>query len=133
MENKEIFVFGSNLSGIHGAGAAKCAFEEHGAKWREGIGHHGNSYAIPTKDKRIKTLPLRTIQLYVREFLNYAHAHPEFTFNVTRIGCGLAGYKDEDIAPLFRGYTSNCRLDSNWERIIKDMDKSNVVEVSPGT
>lgn len=119
----EIFVFGSNLSGIHGAGAAACAFEEHGAEWGVGVGRTGNSYALPTKNKNIKTLPLCDINAFVLDFLEYAEQHPELTFNVTRIGCGLAGYKNEDIAPMFEDAPANCRLDSEWVKIIQALDK----------
>lgn len=98
---KEIFVFGSNLAGRHGKGAALFARQQHGAIYGQGIGLQGNSYAIPTKDHAIKTLPLSEISKHVKNFIQFAKAHPELNFNVTRIGCGLAGYKDTDIAPMF--------------------------------
>lgn len=110
----DIFVFGSNLSGIHGAGAAKFARENHGAILGKGTGLQGNSYAIPTKDWQIKTLPLSNIKPFVDEFLVFASQHPEMRFNVTRIGCGLAGYTDKDIAPMFRGAPENCTLPEGW-------------------
>jgi hypothetical protein len=97
----EIFCFGSNLSGIHGAGAAKTAMDLYGAKWGKGVGHHGRSYAIPTKDERIRTLPLESVAKYVTDFIAYARQNPDLTFYVTKIGCGLAGFKESDIAPLF--------------------------------
>lgn len=109
-----IFVFGSNLAGVHGAGAAHCAYNEHGAIWGKGIGHHGDSYAIPTKDHNIRTLPVERIQEYVIQFMLYANEHPELKFQVTRIGCGLAGYTDKDIAPLFKGAPLNCELPEGW-------------------
>ena len=109
-----IFVFGSNQAGIHGAGAARVALEVHGAMWGIGSGHVGNSYAIPTKDHRIQTLPLSVIQQYVASFLKYAYEHPNLEFQVTRIGCGLAGYKDADIAPFFAAATPNCWFDKAW-------------------
>lgn len=99
--NKEIFVFGSNLAGRHGKSAALFARQKHGAIYGQGIGLQGNSYAIPTKDASIRTLPLIEIRKHVNNFIQYAAAHPDMTFNVTRIGCGLAGYKDIDIAPMF--------------------------------
>ncbi len=111
-----IFVFGSNLSGIHGAGAAATAFEHYGAKWKRGVGPMGQSYAIPTKDTKLHTLPLRLIQPYVKSFLVYADEHTEFEFFVTRIGCGLAGYHDAEISPMFRGATLNVELPNGWER-----------------
>jgi len=104
-----IFVFGSNLSGIHGAGAAKFALDHHGAKWGQGVGLQGNSYAIPTKDKNITTLPLTEIKMYVDHFLLFAE-DSDLTFQVTRIGCGLAGYTEKDIAPMFREAPRNCIL-----------------------
>jgi len=109
-----IFVFGSNLAGRHGAGAAKDAHEKYGAVYGQGIGHYGNSYAIPTKDKFLKTLPLDKIQVHVNEFIRYANANPKFEFEVTRIGCGLAGYTDEQIAPMFRDAPMNCFLPKGW-------------------
>ena len=110
----KIFVFGSNLAGRHGAGAAKHALENHGALYHCGWGIQGNSYGIPTKDLRIKTLPLNIIQLHVEEFIKFAEAHPTWTFNVTRIGCGLAGYKDHQIAPFFKSAPTNCNLPEGW-------------------
>ena len=105
-----IFVFGSNLAGRHGAGAALFARNNYGALYGQGVGRQGNSYAIPTKDYRINTLPLETIQGYVNEFLLYARNHPELDFQVTRIGCGLANYNDAQIAPMFTNAPSNCSL-----------------------
>ena len=98
-----VFVFGSNLAGRHGAGAARFARLERGAVYCRGVGLQGNSYAIPTKDERIRTLPLSRIEPFVKEFVAFAEAHPDMEFEVTRIGCGLAGYKPRDIAPMFAG------------------------------
>jgi len=116
----EIFVFGSNLAGRHGKGAALTALRLHGAIYGRGSGRQKNSYAIPTKDHELKVLDIGTIKLFVDEFLEYAKAHPELVFNVTKVGCGLAGFTNEQIAPLFIGATPNCRLDSGWNRIIKE-------------
>jgi len=85
-----IFVFGSNLAGRHGAGAALYARKNHGAIYGQGVGLQGNSYAIPTKDEHIKTLPYERIEGYVRDFIRFACKHPELIFNVTPIGTGLA-------------------------------------------
>ena len=106
----EIFVFGSNQAGRHGKGAALFARQHHGAIYGQGVGRQGNSYAIPTKDYQLKTLPVSQIKTYVDQFIRYAHQNPELRFNVTRIGCGLAGYTDSDIAPLFVKAPSNCIL-----------------------
>lgn len=116
-----IFVFGSNEGGIHGAGAAKKALESHGAVWGCGYGHVGNSFAIPTKDRTIRfTLPLEIIKAYVDGFTAYAKGRPDLDFQVTRIGCGLAGLKDEDIAPLFMFAPGNCLFDEKWKPWIQD-------------
>ena len=93
--SEQIFVFGSNLAGRHGKGAALAARNENGAVYGVGVGRTGNAYAIPTKDAQIKTLDLSIIHRYVREFLIYAEAHPDLEFKVTAIGTGLAGYKHE--------------------------------------
>lgn len=113
MSNK-IFVFGSNLAGIHGAGSARAAHKDHGAVWGCGIGHQGDSYAIPTKDAHIQTLPIEDVAIHVGNFLDYAHAHPELTFDIVAIGCGLAGFKPEEIAPLFKFAPLNCNLPEDF-------------------
>ena len=110
----DIFVFGSNLAGRHGKGAALEARLKHGAVYGQGVGPQGNSYAIPTKYERLNTLPLDSINLAVVLFCIYARAHPELTFNVTRIGCGLPGYNDWQIAPMFHDAPANCNLPEGW-------------------
>lgn len=122
LEDNEIFVFGSNESGIHGAGAARLAFEQFGAVWKIGVGHQGKTYAIPTKDYVIKTLDLEEINDYVKEFLIYADQNPDFTFLVTEIGCGLAGYTPKDIAPMFKGYPLNVVLPKSFVDILRNSD-----------
>lgn len=109
-----IFVFGSNLAGRHGKGAALTARLEHGAIYGQGEGLQGQSYAIPTKDHRIRTLPTDIIYRHVFRFLMFAQSHPELEFKVTRIGCGLAGYNDSDIGPMFVGAPSNVHLPKGW-------------------
>jgi hypothetical protein len=111
-----IFVFGSNLAGIHGAGSARAALEKWGAVWGEGVGHYGNSYAIPTKDQKLQTLPLDVIRYYVDMFVEYARQHPELEFEVVKIGCGLAGFKEEQMAPLFINAGPNCILPQGWRK-----------------
>lgn len=114
---KAVFVFGSNLGGFHGAGAAKYALNYKGAILRQGVGRQGQSYAIPTKDAEIRhTLPLGIIRNYVEDFIEYAKENSDtLTFQITRIGCGLAGLKDEDIAPIFIKATDNCWFDTAWK------------------
>ena len=111
-----IFVFGSNEAGRHGKGAALFARQNHGAIYGKGVGLQGNSYAIPTKDKNIRTLPLSSIEKYVDEFLEFAACNQQLEFNVTRVGCGLAGYTDQQIAPLFKAAKNlpNVHLPSGW-------------------
>ena len=113
----EIFVFGSNLAGRHGKGAALYARQHHGAIYGVAEGPQGQSYAIPTKDEQLRTLELPTINLYVHLFIAHAQRCPELTFNVTRIGCGLAGYTDQDIAPMFKYAPPNCNLPEGWREI----------------
>ena len=97
LEPNEIFVFGSNLQGYHGAGAARMALDKFGAVWGQGVGLQGQSYAIPTMEGGVET-----IKPYVDEFIEFAKQHPEYQFLLTRVGCGIAGFTDEEIAPLFR-------------------------------
>lgn len=98
---REIFVFGSNLRGIHGKGAALHALQNHGAIMGQGVGLQGDSYAIPTKLTPYKTLPLPLINMHVAKFIAFAMGSQDMQFNVTAIGCGLAGYKPFEIAPMF--------------------------------
>lgn len=110
----KIFVFGSNLQGIHGAGAAKWAKLKFGAIQGQGEGRHGDSYAIPTKITPWQRMSLEQIKPHVETFLAYAEANPDLTFVVTRVGCGLAGYTDNDIAPMFSLAPANCWLPMPW-------------------
>lgn len=97
LAENEIFVFGSNLSGSHGGGAALAAYRHFGAEWGAGVGLQGKSYAIPTMQGGVET-----IKPYVDEFIRFAKANAHLTFLVTRIGCGIAGFRDNEIAPLFK-------------------------------
>lgn len=110
----KVFVFGSNEAGIHGAGAAKTAMEKYEMPYGKSYGHYGNAFGIPTKNERIQTLDLNVIHLYVNGFIAFAMGRPKLTFKVTRIGCGLAGYNNMDIAPMFRGAPKNCQFDEAW-------------------
>lgn len=94
----EIFVFGSNLGGFHGGGAARAAMDHFGAIWGQGVGLQGQSYAIPTMHGGVDV-----IKPYVDEFIEFAQSRRDLFFYVTRIGCGIAGFQDEEIAPLFAG------------------------------
>jgi hypothetical protein len=114
----DVFVFGANECGIHGKGSALAARKSHGAIYGQGEGRQGNSYGIPTKKTPYITLPLDAIQRYVQKFLTYAQDHPEDTFNVVRIGCMNAGYKDHQIAPMFETASSNVNLPDEWKKIL---------------
>lgn len=123
-DGRHVFVFGSNESGRHGKGAAYTAKKSWGAVNGIGEGIQGASYGIPTKDGQLNTLALARIRWYVETFLRYAKEHPEKIFLVTKIGCGLAGYSESDIAPMFKDAPKNCILPPNWrnERQAYDTD-----------
>ena len=97
LRENEIFVFGSNLAGAHGGGAAWLAYRRFGAVWGEGVGLHGRTYAIPTMQGGVDT-----VKPYVDDFILFSKEDKELTFLVTRIGCGIAGFRNEEIAPLFK-------------------------------
>lgn len=97
LKPNEIFVFGSNLAGAHGGGAARLAYNRFGAIWGQGVGLQGQSYGIPTMHGGVEA-----IKPFVDEFIRFAKGHPELKFLVTKIGCGIAGFTIEEIAPLFR-------------------------------
>ena len=111
LESNEIFVFGSNLRGMHGGDAAYIAYRKFGAIMGQGVGLQGQSYAIPTMQGGVET-----IRPYVVEFIQFAKQHPELTFLVTRIGCGIAGFTDDEISPLFEEAheIENIVLPPNW-------------------
>ena len=120
----EIFVFGSNLAGVHGAGAALAARQHFGAELGVGIGMTGNSYAIPSKDQYIQTLPLEIVVGYIHDFIAHAWAnYTKHNYFVTRIGCGLAGFEDADIAPHFKQATPNVYLPEPWRKYIETKKK----------
>ena len=112
----KIFVFGSNTQGIHGKGAARDAYEFYGAEWGVGEGRTGYSFAIPTKLSVRRVRRLVDIRASVDLFMEYAKAHPELDFLVTRVGCGYAGFNDDQMAPMFQGSPDNCSFDPRWER-----------------
>lgn len=116
LKDNEIFVFGSNLEGRHGGGAARTAADKFGAIWGQGVGLQGQSYAIPTMHGGVEA-----IKPYVDEFIAFAKQHAELTFLVTRIGCGIAGFTDKEMASLFIDAVdvANIHLpDSFWKELI---------------
>lgn len=116
LEEDDIFVFGSNLAGMHAGGAARVAYERFGAIWGQGVGVQGQSYAIPTMQGGVDT-----IKPYVDDFIKLAREWDQNTFYVTRIGCGIAGFTDEEIAPLFADALElyNVRLPESFVKIIE--------------
>lgn len=126
--DNEVFVFGSNLRGLHGGGAARFAYDNFGAEWENGVGMQGKSYAIPTLSlpggAKEHMLSVSEIGRYVNDFLNFAQNHPELTFYVTPIGCGIAGFKPIQIAPLFKDATfiDNVYLPAEFWKIINHMN-----------
>ena len=123
LKSNEIFVFGSNLAGAHGGGAARLALERFGAIWGQGIGLQGQSYAIPTMQGGVKT-----IKPYVDKFIEFARSQSELKFYVTQIGCGIAGFKVEDIAPLFQNAVDveNVILPKGYVEALTTDDKYNL-------
>ena len=113
---EEVFVFGSNLAGMHGGGAAYIAFRQFGAVMGCGVGLRGQSYAIPTMQGGVET-----IEPYVTDFIVFAKAHPDMFFYVTRIGCGIAGFRDKEIAPLFADAldVENICLPESFVKVLK--------------
>ena len=107
LRDDEIFVFGSNLAGMHGGGAARIACRCFGAVWGQGVGLQGQSYAIPTMQGGVET-----IRPYVDEFIDFARRHPHLKFLVTEIGCGIAGFTPDEIAPLVENIWLPARF---WE------------------
>ena len=113
------FVFGSNEAGRHGKGAALTAKNCFGAVYGQGEGEQGRSYGITTKDASLRSLSLDEIRENVRIFLQHAINHPHKQWAVSRIGCGLAGYRDEQIAPMFKGHSQNIYLlEESWKEFM---------------
>lgn len=120
IEEPYCFVFGSNRAGRHGKGAALWARQHRGAIYGVGEGLQGNSYAIPTKDERLRTLPLDQIAAHVETFLDFARRNPQMRFQLTPIGCGLAGYRHEQIAPMFRDAPENVEKPMEFQSLEKN-------------
>ena len=108
--DRPVFVFGSNLSGHHDKGAALEALRNRGALYGNGLGLQGNSYAIPTKDENLRSLPLVKIAKGIEHFLDFAKTHPWLLFEVTPIACDRTGYKPEQVAPMFESASFNVTL-----------------------
>ena len=119
LKPNEIFVFGSNLAGMHGGGAARMAHMLFGAEMGVGVGRTGQCYAIPTMQGGVETS-----RPYVDECVEYAQQHPELLFRVTRIGCGIAGFTNEEIAPLFHAARDmeNVSLPNGWRELITELN-----------
>jgi hypothetical protein len=119
-----IFVFGSNEKGIHGGGAAKVARTNHGAVTGQGFGPMGQSFGIPTCSKPTGEpgfeIPAEKLAYYVACFIAYARHYPGETFQVTKVGCGLAGWTNEQVAPLFASAPDNCQFDTEWQPFLGD-------------
>ena len=109
-----VFVFGSNLARRHGAGAALHALKRYGAVRGVGVGATGRSYAIATKGHRLEVLSIKAIAEHAAGFVAYARHNRDTSFFLTRVGCGLAGYADADIAPLFVGLPKNVDIPFTW-------------------
>ena len=117
---KMVFVFGSNLSGIHGAGAARVAHAKKNYPWGISFGLHGAAFGIPTKNRDVRTtLELDRIKYFVDEFISQADTqYTKLNFQVTAIGCGLAGLRHEDVAPMFINAPDNCYFDTLWKNYL---------------
>jgi hypothetical protein len=124
-DGKTIWVFGSNTAGRHGRGAAREALK-FGATYGCGAGFSGNSFAIPTKDANLRVLDLVAIQGFVNIFLSKAREFDQYAYFVTRIGCGLAGYRDEDIASMFANAPDNCSFAEEWRPFLDAQPTCNI-------
>lgn len=122
-KKRVIFVFGSNEAGKHGAGSARYAVEKYGAIYWRARGLQGDSYAIPTKDAFMRPRSLAGIKRDVDVFLEFAREHEEWEFKVSKVGCGLAGFTNEQIAPFFEGAGENVKLSSEWRKVLEKKEK----------
>ena len=114
-----IFVFGSNMAGTHQGGAAKIALQHFGAMKGAGRGWSGQSYAIPTMNEHLQQMPLSQIEHYIEDFKIYTKNHPKNTYFITSIGCGVAGYKVEEIAPMFKGISKNVIFPASFRPFVE--------------
>ncbi len=121
-----IFVFGSNLAGDHAGGAARTALQHFGAVRGVGRGWAGQSFAIPTMNEHLQQMPLSQIQHYIDDFKTYTKNHPKMKYFLTSIGCGIAGYKVEEIAPMFKGISHNVIFPASFRPFVeKSLPKLN--------
>lgn len=118
---RNIFVFASNLAGHHHGGSAREAVINHGAIFGEAIGPHGNSYAIPTLDRKFEKLALHDIGAHVDDFIEYAKLNPLWTFNIVAIGCGIAAFSPDEMAPMFADAPYNCVLPKEFIQALERM------------
>lgn len=128
MNKKQIFVFGSNREGRHGKGAAYTALKKYNAVYGQSKGLQGNSYGIITKELRsnFPKVTLQEIQEQVDSFLKFATERQELEFLITKIGCGLAGFKEEEIRPLFNSVPKNCILPDDWSNNEKNQNRNSI-------
>lgn len=134
-----IWVFGSNLAGRHGKGAALVARQTFGARYGVGAGATGRAYAIPTKNGRdgaslrdpAAVLPMEVIAEHVRRFIEYAEANPGLRFTVTRVGCGESGFSDKEMAPLFAAAPSNCTFAHAWREYLEPSGRPTPARARP--
>jgi len=117
LSENQIFVFGSNLAGIHAGGAAKQAHEQFGAIWGQGEGIQGQSYAFPTLTKSFKKVTPVTLVCNATRLFKCCEDNPDKEFLLTRVGCGIAGFQDEDIRPLFENHPNNLILPEEWRSV----------------
>ena len=129
-DGKHVFVFGSNLKGLHAGGAAKSAAEQWGAEMGVGEGITGNAYALPTMDENLQPLPIKIIREKVDEFIKVAENMPDKRFLVTAVGCGIAGYDPNDIAPLFITAPKNCFLPLSWLPYMSPWNTTEKINIS---
>lgn len=122
---RRVFVFGSNLKGVHGAGAARYAYKFHGAVWGYGDGRSGNSYALATKLGPWGTMSLMQVAASIDKFMVYAALHPDTNFKITQVGCGLGRFHKEQIAPLFAVHDigPNLYFDTAWRPFLPEVAK----------
>ena len=113
--SSRIFVFGSNLAGRHGKGAAKYAREFCGAIYGQAEGLQGNSYGIPTKDERLRSRSLDDIRQSIERFIQFARENPQYQFNLTPIGCGLAGFRKDQMLPFLKDKPENVHFTKEWD------------------